>query len=91
MASREADSALGALADLGFRGLDDDVRDLVIVTGFHAGRTHKLTPGEKTTNRVLAVGRAPVEHGFAPSRPGGSSPSSVPPPPAPRSSCAEEE
>ncbi|MDX3548307.1 transposase family protein [Streptomyces europaeiscabiei] len=55
----------GALADLGFRGLDNDARDPVIITGFHASRTHKLTPGQKTANRVLAVGRAPVEHGFA--------------------------
>lgn len=56
---------LGGLADLGFRGLDNDVRDPVIVTGFHACRTHKLTPGLKEANRVLAVGRTPVEHGFA--------------------------
>jgi hypothetical protein len=58
-------AGLGALADLGFRGLDNDVLDPVIVTGFHASRTHKLTPGQKTANRVLAVGRAPVEHGVA--------------------------
>lgn len=58
-------AGLGALADLGFRGLDNDVLDPVIVTGFHASRTHKLSPGEKTANRVLAIGRAPVEHGFA--------------------------
>ncbi|MFD3531690.1 transposase family protein [Streptomyces sp. NPDC058664] len=58
-------AGLGALADLGFRGLDNDVLAPVIVTGFHASRTHKLTPGQKTANRVLAVGRAPVEHGFA--------------------------
>ncbi|MEU2297753.1 IS5/IS1182 family transposase [Streptomyces antibioticus] len=58
-------AGLGALADLGFRGLDNDVRDPVVVTGFTASRTHKLTPGQKTANRVLAVGRAPVEHGFA--------------------------
>ncbi|MFI0193045.1 transposase family protein, partial [Streptomyces sp. NPDC017082] len=37
----------------------------VIVTGYTASRTHKLTPGEKEANRVLAVGRAPVEHCFA--------------------------
>ncbi|MFG3111765.1 transposase family protein [Streptomyces tendae] len=37
----------------------------MIVTGFHASRTHKLTPGQQAANRVLAVGRAPVEHGFA--------------------------
>ncbi|MFB7739716.1 hypothetical protein ACFC08_36290 [Streptomyces sp. NPDC056112] len=58
-------AGLGALADLGFRGLDNDVLDPVIVTGFHASRTHKLTPGEKTANRVLAVGRAPIEHDTA--------------------------
>ncbi|MEU8975343.1 transposase family protein [Streptomyces monashensis] len=58
-------AGLGALADLGFRGLDNDVLDPVIVTGFHASRTHKLTPGQKEANRVLALGRAPVEHGFA--------------------------
>ncbi|WP_370423760.1 transposase family protein [Streptomyces sp. QH1-20] len=55
---------LGALAGLGFRGLDNDVRDPVIVTVFHASRAHKLTAGQKNANRVLAVGRAPVEHGF---------------------------
>ncbi|MEU7367109.1 transposase family protein [Streptomyces hygroscopicus] len=58
-------AGLGALADLGFRGLDNDIRDPVIVTGFAATRTHKLTPGQKEANRVLALGRAPVEHGFA--------------------------
>ncbi|MEU3188202.1 transposase family protein [Streptomyces sp. NPDC006923] len=57
-------AGLGPPADLGFRGLGNDVQAPVIVTGFHAGRTHKLTPGEKTANRVLAVGRASVEHGF---------------------------
>ncbi|GAA3017871.1 transposase family protein [Streptomyces fulvorobeus] len=58
-------AGLGALADLGFRGLDNDILDPVIVTGYAASRTHKLTPGEREANRVLAVGRAPVEHGFA--------------------------
>lgn len=58
-------AGLGARADLGFRGLDNDTLDPVIVTGYTASRTHKLTPGEKEANRVLAVGRAPVEHGFA--------------------------
>lgn len=50
---------------LGFRGLDNNVRDPVIVTGFTSTRAHKLTPGQKNANRVLATGRAPVEHGFA--------------------------
>ncbi|WP_236726430.1 transposase family protein [Streptomyces sp. NBRC 110465] len=54
-------AGLGALADPGFRGLDNDLLDPVIVTGYEASRTHKLTPGQKEANRVLAVGRAPVE------------------------------
>lgn len=58
-------AGLGALADLGFRGLDNDVLDPVVVTGFTATRVHKLTPGQKTANRILATGRAPVEHGSA--------------------------
>ncbi|MEW5659838.1 transposase family protein [Streptomyces cinereoruber] len=58
-------AGLGALADLGFRGLDNNILAPVIVTGYAASRTHKLTPGQKEANRVLAVGRAPVEHGFA--------------------------
>ncbi|CAL9398670.1 transposase family protein [Streptomyces sp. enrichment culture] len=58
-------AGLGALADLGFRGLDNDILDPVIVTGYIATRTHKLTPGQKQANRVLAIGRAPVEQGFA--------------------------
>ncbi|MCX4561776.1 transposase [Streptomyces phaeochromogenes] len=58
-------AGLGALADLGFRGLDNDLLDPVIVTGYAASRTHKLTPGQKEANGVLAAGRAPVEHGFA--------------------------
>ncbi|MFI6475958.1 transposase family protein [Streptomyces sp. NPDC050516] len=58
-------AGLGALADLGFCGLDDDVRDPVVVTGFKAARYRKLTTGEKDANRVVAAGRAPVEHGFA--------------------------
>lgn len=55
-------AGLGALADLGFRGLDNEILDPVVVTGFAASRTHKLTPGRKEANRVLAVGRAPVEN-----------------------------
>jgi hypothetical protein len=28
-------------------------------------RARKLTPGQKQATRILAAGRAPVEHGFA--------------------------
>ncbi|MER5618281.1 hypothetical protein [Streptomyces sp. NPDC002215] len=37
----------------------------MIATGYTATRAHKLTPGQKDANRVLAVGRAPAAHGFA--------------------------
>ncbi|MEF9886914.1 transposase family protein [Streptomyces sp. P9-A4] len=58
-------AGLGALADLGFIGLDDDPDDPVVVTGFKATRAHKLNPAEKQANRVLAAGRVPAERGFA--------------------------
>ncbi|MER7403801.1 transposase family protein [Streptomyces sp. NPDC000070] len=60
-------AGLGALADLGFLGVDkpDHPDDLVIVTGYKATRARKLAPGQKQANRVLAAARAPVEHGFA--------------------------
>lgn len=58
-------AGLGALADLGFIGLNDDQNDPVVVTGFKATRAAKLTTGQKEANRMLASGRAPVEHGFA--------------------------
>lgn len=60
-------AGLGALADLGFIGVDkpENPDDMVIVTGFKATRTRKLTPGQKQANQILAAGRAPVEHGFA--------------------------
>ncbi|GAA1162727.1 hypothetical protein F4556_000470 [Kitasatospora gansuensis] len=58
-------AGLGALADLGFLGLDDDPDNPVGVTGFKATRARKLTPGQKDANRVLPAGRVPVERGFA--------------------------
>ncbi|WP_405862676.1 transposase family protein [Streptomyces sp. NBC_00090] len=58
-------TGFGALADLGFLGLDDDPDNPVVVTGFKATRARKLTPGQKDGNRALAAGRVPVERGFA--------------------------
>ncbi|MFI9213902.1 transposase family protein [Streptomyces sp. NPDC053253] len=58
-------AGLGALADIGFIGLEDDPDDPVVVTGFKATRAHKLNPAEKQANRVLAAGRVPAERGFA--------------------------
>ncbi|MFJ8827983.1 transposase family protein [Streptomyces sp. NPDC102467] len=60
-------AGLGALADLGFLGVDkpDAPNGLVVVTGFKVTRYRKLTPGQEEANHVRAAGRAPVEHGFA--------------------------
>jgi hypothetical protein len=56
---------LGALADLGFVGLDQGRDDPVAITGAKRTRTKKLTTGQKTANQIIAAARAPVEHSFA--------------------------
>jgi hypothetical protein len=56
---------LGALADLGFVGLDNDPDDPVIITGAKRTRRKSLTAAQKQTNQIIAAARAPVEHGFA--------------------------
>jgi hypothetical protein len=60
------EAGLGALADLGFVGLDDKPdADPVIITGRKATRNHKLTAAEKEANRLVSRERAANEHGFA--------------------------
>lgn len=60
------EAGLGALADLGFAGLDDKPDDdPVIITGRKATRNHKLTAAEKEANRLVSRERAADEHGFA--------------------------
>ena len=58
-------AGLGALADLGFVGLDTDRDDPVVITGAKRTRKKKLTAGQETANQIIAAARAPVEHGFA--------------------------
>lgn len=60
-------ASLGAIADLGFVGLDDSDPDAdpAIITGYKAARNKPLTRGQKLSNKALAAVRAPVEHGFA--------------------------
>ncbi|MFC7264646.1 transposase family protein [Streptomyces lutosisoli] len=60
-------AGLGAIADLGFVGLDDSSSDAgpAVITGFKAARNRPLTRGQKLSNKALAAVRAPVEHGFA--------------------------
>jgi hypothetical protein len=58
---------LGAIADLGFVGLDDSGPDAdpAVITGYKAARNRPLTRCQKLSNTALAAVRAPVEHGFA--------------------------
>ncbi|WP_416956264.1 transposase family protein [Streptomyces sp. Agncl-13] len=60
-------AGLGAIADLGFVGLDDSDpgADPAVITGYKAARNRPLTRGQKLSNTALAAVRAPVEHGFA--------------------------
>ncbi|WP_406278714.1 transposase [Streptomyces sp. NBC_00191] len=63
--ARLREAGLGALADLGFVGLDDDPDNPVIITGRKASRNKPLTPAEKETNKLVSRERAANEHGFA--------------------------
>jgi hypothetical protein len=58
-------AGLGALADLGFVGLDQNPDDPVVITGVKRTRKKKPTAGQKQTNQIIAAARTPVEHGFA--------------------------
>ncbi|MER5796274.1 transposase family protein [Streptomyces sp. NPDC001980] len=60
-------AGLGAIADLGFVGLDDSGPDTdpAVITGYKAARNRPLSRGQKLSNKALAAVRAPVEHGFA--------------------------
>lgn len=59
------EAGLGALADLGFVGLDDQPDDDPVITGRKATRNHQLADAEKEANRLISRERAAVEHGFA--------------------------
>ncbi|MFI2207418.1 transposase family protein [Streptomyces sp. NPDC020192] len=63
--TRLREAGLGALADLGFIGLDDDPDDPVIVTGRRASRGHPLTAAQKEANRLVSRERAANVYGFA--------------------------
>ncbi|WSA73577.1 hypothetical protein OG930_01300 [Streptomyces sp. NBC_01799] len=60
------EAGLGALADLGFVGLDDEPDgNPVIITGRKATRSHRPTAAEKEANRLVSRERAAAEHGLA--------------------------
>jgi hypothetical protein len=65
LAARLRAAGLGALADLGFTGLDPNPEDPVIITGYKSTRTSKTTPAQRRANQALSAARAPVEHGFS--------------------------
>jgi hypothetical protein len=65
IAARLGAAGLGALADLGFTGLDPDPEDPVIITGRKSARTRKTTPAQRQANQALSAARAPVEHAFS--------------------------
>lgn len=65
LAARLRAAGLGALADLGFTGLDPEPKDPVIITGYKATATRKTSPAQRQANQALAAARAPVEHGFS--------------------------
>ncbi|MHB6911304.1 transposase family protein [Streptomyces sp. DB-54] len=59
------EAGLGAIADLGFVGLDDNPDDPTVITGYKAARNRPLTPAKKQVNRLIAAERASCEHAFA--------------------------
>lgn len=58
-------AGLGALADLGFTGLDPNPEDPVIITGYKSTTARKTTPAQRHANQALSAARAPAEHGFS--------------------------
>jgi hypothetical protein len=65
IAARLRAAGLGALADLGFTGLDPHPGDPVIITGYKSTRTTRTTPAQRHANQALSAARAPVEHAFS--------------------------
>jgi DDE superfamily endonuclease len=65
LADRLRAAGLGALADLGFTGLDPDPGAPVIITGYKFTRTSTTTPAQRQASQALSAARAPVEHGFS--------------------------
>lgn len=66
LCARLRECGLGAVADLGFVGLDDgDGEQPAVITGFKASGGKRLSSPKKVVNRLISSLRAPVEHGFA--------------------------
>ncbi|MFH9353992.1 transposase family protein [Kitasatospora sp. NPDC017646] len=66
LCARLREFQLGAVADLGFVGLDDGAQEQpAVITGFKASGGKRLSSPKKVANRLISSLRAPVEHGFA--------------------------
>jgi hypothetical protein len=57
LADRLRTAGLGALADLGFTGLDPDPEDPVIITGWKSTATRKTTAAQRGANQALSAAR----------------------------------
>ncbi|MFE2039168.1 transposase family protein [Streptomyces scopuliridis] len=55
---------LAAIADLGFVGLDDDMGDPAVITGYKKPKSKQLPPAKKLVNQLIAAERAVCEHAF---------------------------
>lgn len=66
LCARLREHQLGAVADLGFVGLDEGAKEQpALITGFKASGGKRLSTPKKIVNRLVNSLRAPVEHGFA--------------------------
>ena len=88
LADKLRTAGLGALADLGFTGLDPDPEDPVIITGYTSTRTSKTTPPSGRPARPCPPPAPRSSTASATSSTGGSSPASASAPPGPPCCCA---
>lgn len=58
-------AGLAAIADLSFVGLDDDMGDPAVITGYKKPKGKTLPPAKKLVNQLIAAERAVCEHAFA--------------------------
>ncbi|WP_327372456.1 transposase [Streptomyces sp. NBC_01216] len=65
LVGRLREAGLAAIADLGFVGLDDEMGDPAVITGYKKPKGKKLPPAKKLVNQLIAAERAVCEHAFA--------------------------
>ncbi|MFD5185900.1 transposase family protein [Streptomyces sp. NPDC058372] len=65
LVGRLREAGLAAIADLGFVGLDNEMGDPAVITGYKKPKGKKLPPARKLVNQLIAAERAVCEHAFA--------------------------